>query len=350
MSSAAAGAAPEPRSVEQRLIFLIGSPRSGTTLLARMIGAHPAVVAPPEPHLMPPLAHLGYHATVREAPYDPIITQRGLREFVASLPGGEDTYLDALRAFTDTLYGRALAASGAERFLDKTPAYALVLDFLARLYPQARYVVLTRHPLAVWSSFVESFFDGDHEAAHAHNPLLERYLPAIARFLREQPVPLVHVRYEELVQQPERELRRICAFLGLDFDAGMVDYGGGEGPAHATPRGLGDPLTVSQESRPTTRSLDRWAAELGADPEKLVQAREIVERLLDPDLEAWGYSRAEIRAELDTLPPAARPRRSRLARYAVERKLLVLLRRNIHRNALGRLVRRVREACDVLLR
>jgi hypothetical protein len=342
--------APYAANMEERLIFLIGSPRSGTTLLARMIGAHSAVAAPPEPHLMPPLAHLGYQETVREAPYDPIITQRGLREFVGSLPGGEADYFDAMRAFTDTLYQRGLTASGAERFLDKTPAYALVLDFLARLYPRARYVVITRNPLAVWSSFVESFFDGDQEVAHAHNPLLERYVPAIARFVREQPVPLVHVRYEELVREPEQQMRRVCDSLGLTFEPGMVDYGSAEGAGGTAPRGLGDPVTVSRESRPTTRLLGKWAEELAADPAKIIQAQEILERLVDPDLETWGYSRSQLLADLDAVEPARRRPRRRLARYALERKLVVMLRRNIHHNALGRLVRQLRAACDVLLR
>jgi hypothetical protein len=347
----ASGARPAPGpGVEERLIFLIGAPRSGTTLLARMVGAHSKVAVPPEPHLMPPLAHLGLHERVERAPYDPIITHLGLREFVASLPRGEEDYFDALRAFTDTLYGRALEGSGAERFLDKTPAYALVLDFLARLYPRARYLVLTRHPFAIWSSYVDSFFDGDCEVAHAQNPLLERYVPAIARFLRERPAPLLHLRYETLVRESEAVMRRVCGFLELDFEPAMVDYGEAEDGAAAPPRGLGDPVTVSRETRPTTRSLARWARELGSDPARLAQARAILVRLLDPDLETWGHPRAALEAELDAVTPGGPPPRRRLSRYALERRLLVRLRRGIHRNALGRLVRWVRLACDVLLR
>ncbi len=337
--------------MHDRLVFLIGAPRSGTTLAARMLGAHPAIFAPAEPHLLAPLAHLGLHERVDQAPYDPIISQIGLREFVSRLPGGESDYLDGLRRFTDHLYERALAESGRELFLDKTPAYALVLDFLAKLYPRARYVVLTRHPLDVWASYVGSFFAGDARAAHARNPLLERYVPAIARFLRERPVRLLHLRYEDLVGEPERALRESCAFLSLPFDGAMLRYRETSGPARSVPAGLGDPVRVDRETQATPRSVDRWRGALAADPALLAQSREIVAQLLDPDLEAWGYRAGQLRSELAALEPrGAGPGRSELTRYAVERRLLVALRKNIHSNALGRGVQRLRRLCDVLLR
>jgi hypothetical protein len=337
--------------MEDRLLFLIGPPRSGSTLLARMLGAHPAVHAPAEPHLLTPLAHLGYYANVEKAPYDPQISAGAIRELVGALPGGEADYLAALRAMTDALYAKLLEPTGRRWLLDKTPAYALVLDFAARLYPRARYVVLTRNPLAVWSSFVESFFDGDAAVAHAHNPLLERYVPAIARFLRERPVSLCHVRYEDLVRDPQAQLARVCAFAGLDFDPGMVEYGSRAEGHEPAARGLGDPVTVARESRPTTRSLARWAEALAGDPAGAALARRILDSLADGDLETWGFPRAGLEDALEALPGAApRQRRAPWSRHALERRLLVRLRRNIHHNALGRLVRRVRFACDVLLR
>lgn len=336
--------------MEDQLIFIISPPRSGSTLLNRMLGTHAEVYAPEEPHLLTPLAHLGYYEVVREAPYDPVITQRGIRAFVDALPGGEADYLDALRACSDTLYGRALAAHGGRFLLDKTPAYALVLDFIARLYPHARYVVLTRHPLAVWSSYVESFFDGDHEAAHQHNPIIERYVPAIARFLKAKPVPICHVEYETLVQSPESEMRRICDFVGLEFESGMVDYGQSGGGGESA-RGLGDPMTVARESRPTTASLAKWASDMTGRADKVAQCRQILAALDDDELTTWGHSRAAIRAELDAIDLGGRPSPGRgLTRYTLERRLLVAIRRRVGDNALGRGVRKLREICDVLLR
>ena len=337
--------------MQDRLVFLISAPRSGSTLTARMLGAHSQILAPVEPHLMPPLAHLGFHEKVDAAPYDPVITQLGLREFVGLLPGQEADYLDALRKATDHLYARALETSSEARFLDKTPAYALVLDFLVKLYPEAKFIVLTRHPVAVWSSVIDSFFDGDHEAAHAHNPILERYVPAIARFVRERAVPFHHLQYEKMVAAPEQEMAAVCSFLELPFEPGMVDYGEHQESATPAARGLGDPVTVARETRPTTASIDKWAKALGSDPARLGQCREIVARLTDSDLDAWGYAASELRQTLAAIEPTrAGPSRAKLTRHAMERRLLVTARRNIHHNALGRLVRFVRAACDVLLR
>ncbi len=337
--------------VEDKLVFLIGAPRSGSTLLTRMLGAHSKIHAPAEPHVLTPLAHLGFYDSVEKAPYDPVIARAGIREVVADMPNGEADYLQSLRAYTDAIYDKLLAPSGRELLLDKTPAYALVLDFAARLYPNAKFVVLTRHPLAVWSSFVTSFFDGDHEVAHNHNPLMERYVPAIARFLRERPVDLHHVRYEEMVSDPEAHMEKLCAYLEVPFEPGMVNYGDQAGSSKSATRGLGDPMTVAKESRPTTASLAKWARDMSGRPDKVAQCEEILSALLDEDLETWGVTRKEVQAQLSDIDLQGQPqKRPKATRHTLERKLLVTLRRNIHHNVLGKWVKQVRNICDVLLR
>ena len=334
--------------MEDRLIFLIGAPRSGTTLLARMLGAHSAIYQRAEPHLITPIAHLGYFGKVQKAPYDPNNVDQAIHEFVADLPRGEADYLDALRAYADTMYGRMLATSPGKRFfLDKTPAYALVLPFLAKLYPRARYVVLTRHPLAVLVSYVESFFDGDWNVAVEHNPVLARYVPAMAAFLRERPVAFVQVKYEELVRDPETHFRRICEYLDVPFEAQAIAYGE-QGDA---PKGLGDPTGVSQHTRPVTTSVSKWAAEIAGNPQVLALVSRILDELDPADLETLGYPRDKIVAQLEAAKGTPVPvKRDSPTRYKLERKLLVALRRNIHQNRLGKVLKRVRFALDVVLR
>ena len=334
--------------MQDRVIFLIGAPRSGTTLLARMLSAHSLIHGRAEPHLITPLAHLGYYDTVQKAPYDHNNVQQAIREVVAELPGGEADYYAALRAYTDRMYEGLLAnTKGKQFFLDKTPAYGLVLPFLTKLYPQARYVVLTRHPLAVQSSYAESFFDGDYEVAINHNPILARYVPALARFVREQPVPLVWVKYEELVKDPEAHLRRVCEHLAIPFEAECLNYG----ERSESFKGLGDPIGVHQHKTAVTTSVSKWAAEIASQPKVLALISQVLDGLDPGDLETLGYPRETIVAQLEAAHGAPVPVKAKAPlRYMIERRALVMLRRDIHHNALGRLLKKLRFALDVLLR
>ncbi len=344
----------EGAAIEDRLIFLVSPPRSGSTLLARMLGAHSAVAGGPEPHLLTPLAHLGYFERVDAAPYDPVISQEGIRELVARLPLGEADYLAACRAYADSLYARFLATRpGRSRVLDKTPAYALSLPFIAKLYPRARYVVLTRTPLAVLASQAHSFFDGRFEDAVRQSPVLERYVPAIARFLDARTAPTFHVRYEDRVSDPERFLREISTFLELPFEPGTLEYARGaeEGAPATGARGLGNPTGVRQHARPVTSSVERWAVEIAGDSEARRVALEQLDGLDARDVKLWGYDLAEIRTTLERATPSGAPAARRLSRYRLERKALVQARRAVRKvPLLERLIRRARLYCDVLLR
>jgi hypothetical protein len=335
--------------MHDRLVFLIGAPRSGTTLLARMLSAHSAVYGRAEPHLITPIAHLGYFGSVQKAPYDPYNVEQAVKEIVAEIPRGEAGYLEALRAYTDSVYAQLMerAPQGTRYFLDKTPAYALVLPFLTKLYPDAKYVVLTRHPLAVLTSYVESFFDGNYQVAMEHNPILARYVPALARLVRERPVPLVWVKYEELVKDPETQFRGVCDYLGVPFEESAISYGE-SGEAF---KGLGDPTGVQKHTRPVTSSVSKWASEIASQPKVLDFVSRLLDQLADDDLATLGYPRAAMVAQLEAATGGPVPVKSKgPLRYRMERKALVALRGNIHRNALGRVLKRVKFTLDVLLR
>jgi hypothetical protein len=330
--------------LHENLVFLIGCPRSGSTLLQRMLASHSRIHTHPEPHLITPLAYLGYYATVDKAPFDHVNAAQALRELCDELPRGEEDYLEALRAYPSALYEKVLAPTGKQMFLDKTPAYGLVLPFLAKLYPSARYVVLTRHPLAVLHSVAHSFFAGSYAAAEEQNPIVRRYVPAVGRFLLERPVPFVQVRYEDVVAEPERELRRVFEHLGLEFEPRTVTYGKQQ---HIT-KSFGDPMSVERHERPVTDSVDTWATDLLARPDAMRIARDTIESLDAAHLAAWGYPRESI---FDALA-GREPQRTQtpLNTYRLKKQVLLQLRKNIHRSVLGTAVKKVRYYCDVLLR
>lgn len=333
------------------MLFVISSPRSGSTMLERMLESHSHILGGPEPHLLTPLAYLGVWDKVDKAPYDHVLAAESQKHFIERLPNGEQDYWDACRAYCDTLYGRLLDGSGKSVCLDKTPAYALILPFMMKVFPDAKYVVLTRHPLATFSSYANSFFDGDYDAAMSYNPLLQRYVPAIAAFLRQNEVPYCHVKYEDLVADPEMWMQRIYEYVGVPFEADTIDYGEHR-PADTSGKGLGDPIGVKQHSRPSTAHLGKWIEELATDPRKRTLMETTI-RSLDPDdLETLGYPVEEIWKPLqDAADKTFTPRKQPLTRYRLQRKAIVRLRAFAHRSAaFRRLLRTARLATDVLLR
>lgn len=333
-----------------RMLFLVGAPRSGTTMLEHMLSSHSQILGGPEPHLLTPLAHLGVWDKVDKAPYDHVLAAEAQRLFVDALPNKTQDYWDACRAYCDVIYGRYLGTSGKAVCLDKTPAYALVLPFMMKVFPDAKYVVLTRHPLAMFSSYANSFFDGNYQVAQEYNPLLNRYVPALAAFLRQQEVPFFHVRYEDLVKDPESWMEKIYAYIGVPFERDTIEYGkkgGGE-----ERKGLGDPIGVKQHSRPTTGSVKKWVEELRAEPSRLTLMREVVRQLDPGDLATLGYPLETLWKPLEE--SEGKPivvKRPKLDRYRLQRKMIVVLRAQAQRRAAIRgLLKKLRLACDVLLR
>jgi hypothetical protein len=339
------------QEMARRMFFVVGAPRSGTTMLMRMLNVHPDIYTRPEPHLLTPLAHLGYYAYVDAAPYDQLQAAQSIRQLVGDLPGGEEAYLQALRAYTDAIYGGLLERSGKRFFLDKTPAYGLVLPFIAKLYPDAVFIILTRHPFAIFSSFAQSFFDDDWEAAHQHNKIVERYVPALASFVREPGVRRFHhVRYEDLVADPEKELRAICAAADMPYVPEMIEYG----QKQVEGEGLGDPIGVKKDSRPNTKSVHKWAREVAHNPARIAQLQEMIRYVSDEDLAVFGFDRESLWAPVTEVDKAvalkAQQRAKKWDRYHIERRALVWLRKDLQGSRLGRLVAALRFYADVLLR
>jgi len=308
------------------------------------------ILGGPEPHLLTPLAHLGVWDKVDKAPYDHILAAESQKLFVEALPNKEADYWAACRAYCDVLYGRYLETHpGKTVCLDKTPAYALIVPFMMKVFPDAKYVVLTRHPLALFSSYANSFFDGDYAVAQKHNPILNRYVPALANAIRQKDVPIFHVRYEDLVKDPETWMQRIYEYIGVPFEKETIDYG----RSSEERKGLGDPIGVKQHSRPSTASLKKWVEDLVTEPNRLALMGEVISQLDPEDLLTIGYDAEEIWRPLRDVEGKSvkPPKRPTLDRYRLQRKLIVGLREQTRKHdILKKGLSKLRMACDVLLR
>ncbi|HXG49048.1 MAG TPA: sulfotransferase, partial [Methylomirabilota bacterium] len=274
------------------LIFLISQPRAGSTLLQRVLAGHPEIFATAEPWLMlHPLYALRTEGLTAE--YDAGQARAALKDFCENLPRGEESYVEAVRAFGVALYNQALAPSGRSRFLDKTPRYYLVCDELRRAFPRAKFVLLLRNPLAVLASILTTWVKQDWPRLDRHRLDLVRAPGLLAEAMTRFGDQAHVVRYEDLVDAPEATVRRLCDHLGLEFQARMIDYG-----ANPRPRGrMGDAVGIHRHQRPVTESRDRWIEVLRGPRERLL-AEHYLDALDDAVLAKLGYPKEELRARL----------------------------------------------------
>jgi Sulfotransferase family len=226
--SAETGHAPAP--------FVVGAPRSGTTMLRLMLDAHPDLAIPPETYFIPRAVKAWRQA--RRQARRRRQSESPLDAFVAAVTGhvrwpdfhlDADAYRERLEAdpprnVSDAIrgfYEMYMEKADKSRWGDKTPFYVRKMDTIHQVLPEARFVHLIRDGRAVTLSIKDLWFGPDtiEEAA-------EFWVARIDEG-REQARNLPHymeLRYEDLVREPEPQLRRICEFAEIDYDERMLRY------------------------------------------------------------------------------------------------------------------------------
>lgn len=334
----------------EQLIFLISPPRSGSTMLQHMLESHSAIQGLPEPHVLPPLKFLGYYEQVSRADYDAVNCSLALHEFVEHLPGGENDYLDALRAYVLHLYDRArsIGGEGKRYFLDKTPMNVLHWRFMVKLFPKAKYIILARHPVAILDSIARTFYDGDyaHLMDDAYTPA--PYVQRIAEFMRSKAVPFHFVKYETLLESPDDQARAMLEFLGLEMEDTVVEYGRVK---HVT-GSMGDPMTVTSRKRPDPKLAYRWAAALAAAPNDRRLAEQVINELDADDVAIFGYDKDKLLDPIDQADPSERVKIERVGGtgFRFRRRVYFILRQWTKWQPFRKFLEKTRYYCDVILR
>jgi hypothetical protein len=248
-------------------VFLLGFPRSGTTLLEQLLAAHPQVRALEEEPLL-------------ASAFEAFLTDEAACASLAEL-GEEEA-----AAWTDH-YWRAVQSRvpdvGGKLFVDKQPAGTLNLPIIARLFPRAKILFAIRDPRdVVLSCFRQPFqmnamtfaFTDLLETADCYDACMTFAELARAR-LR---LAWTDVKHEDLVADVETELDRIVKYLGLPAHRDMIDVA-----AIANARPIRTPSARQVRAGINRRGLGRWR--------EYSDALEPVLPTLAPWVEWFGYAR-----------------------------------------------------------
>ena len=260
--------APEarPRAADPAAhVFLVGFPRSGTTLLENVLAAHPSVVSLEEKDSLAPAIETGLGSNEG--------IERLARIGPAEAARQRDAYWAAVRGFGVEPRGKV--------FIDKMPLMSVHLPVIAKLFPKARILFARRDPRDVVLSCFRRRFGMNPsmyqlltlEGAAAYYGEVMR-LSDIYRGLL--PLPRHLIRYESLVDDFDATAGAACAFLDLEWDEGLRDFA-----AKARTRGISTPSAAQ-----VARGLNRDGQ--GAWRRYLQQMSPVLPALR-PWVEAFGY-------------------------------------------------------------
>ena len=260
--------------------FVVGMNRSGTTLLRMMLDAHPQLTIPPETHFVPDLIK-----AVREddaTPESALAAMKSAREW-GDFGFSDEEMLGRLRALPKlkpgpavrTFYEAYMEQQGKSRWGEKTPTYVQKMKLIQRALPEARFIHVIRDgrdvALSVLDRTVRELTAAD---------VARRWQKKITK-AREDSPQLRHyteIRYEDLILDTEPVLRRVCEFIELPWDEGMMSYHERSGErlremARALP-GDGRAKELSVERRMATHAMTtkppsadrvaRWRTQMSA--------------------------------------------------------------------------------------
>ena len=275
-------------------IFLLSQPRTGSTVVQRVLGAHEDIATVSEPWALMPLLTArrpgGYERGRLRSRYQEF-TSLGIAEFSRALPGGDDGWYEQVREFGLGLYTQA--ARGKRFFLDKTPGYAPFAGELIRAFHDAKFIFLWRNPLSVVSSNRRLDPRGRWNAHNFRATLFDSVASLVAAY-EANADRVVAVRYEDLVSGDDA-WRRIAEYLGIEFDPTAL-HRFAEQPLDGA---LGDPDRHRYPALVSDRA-ERWRDTID-NPVRVAWCRRYLRWIGSDRLAKMGYDLDELLGDLASL-------------------------------------------------
>lgn len=206
--------------------FIVGCPRSGTTMVQQALNRHSQVAIPPETKYF--FSFFGHPRRCQARHVERLNADLGIR---LPTPARRVRSAEDGRAFYELMarqYLRRLEKKGVTHFGEKTPEHTGLLPRVRRLFPDAKVLVLYRDGRDVAQSLTQVPWMSSNLYV---NFLVWLYYQWVVRKERQGAFPEVHfARYEDIVADPEKQLSGILNFLGLPFERAVVEgYGNREG-------------------------------------------------------------------------------------------------------------------------
>ncbi len=285
---------------EKNLIFLISQPRSGSSMLQQLLLTSQVISSSPESWQMLSLIHT-YKETNISNNYNPNFATINFVSYLNQKEIGLADFKEKIKKLALSLYDDKRGKN--DYFLDKTPRYYHIIDELYEFFPNAKYIFLKRHPIAVYTSILNYNFYGDSfEFLKQDDRLDDLFLaPTVIKNATKKYKNHVLVSYEDVVQSAETTLKKISNYLDIDIPVDAPYKLKGE----FINSGSIDTKSLKDHDKPVRKYLDTWKSSLKTTQEKKL-VLDYLKRLIGGD---GIYSSIEIEniiAEVKKIHPKKR--------------------------------------------
>lgn len=275
-------------------IFLFSLPRSGSTLLQRVLMSHSKIASVAEPWLMLPFSY-AYKSQGVLTEYSHNVSFPAMEDFIGNLPNKENDYYDALGEFASTLY-RKQCKNNELYFLDKTPRYYLIIPEILKAFPDAKFIFLFRNPIHVMSSMMNTWSNGNFRKLYLFERDLNFGPEALSRGCELLSNKAIAVQYEQFVSNPIDALTKICKYLDLEVEKSMLDSF-----SNADTKGrMGDSTGVFEYKSVSAASLDKWKQTFSTNYRKKIAAK-YLNSIDESVLLTQGYEKKEILDQINNI-------------------------------------------------
>lgn len=275
-------------------IFLFSLPRSGSTLLQRILAKHPAIGTASEPWILLPLMSSLNKEGVY-AHYDHGATVDAIKDYYQGLDGGKSVIESEIRDFALRLYQQR-SAPNASYFLDKTPRYHLIVDQILDTFPDAKFIFLWRNPLSIVSSMLNTWHR-DKWYLYFFKVDLYNGLEKLINAYDAHSDRVMAVNYESLLSSPEESCASLCSYLDLPFLQEMIE----DFQSVNLQGEMGDPTGVKAYKNISTKPLEKWKKTI-KNPLRKRWCASYLNWLGAERLNTMGYDLDSLLEEITTIP------------------------------------------------
>ncbi len=201
-------------------LFVLGFPRSGTTLLEQTLSAHPRISAGDELPIINELTNLMPRMLDSPLSYPEALAELWMGDHREDLDNLRDHYLRKAAQL-------GVIPRDAAWFTDKMPLNETDLGLISLLFPKSPLLHLIRHPLDVVLSVFSNVLTHGFYCAYALESAARHYvlvMDLVAHYRSELSLRYLPVRYEDMVEDQEASIRRVLDFIGEDFDQGCLAF------------------------------------------------------------------------------------------------------------------------------